>query len=617
MVRVLISLVAVLAVAAGCEWVVGEETETRIGFIDDGVIVYETTVNPADTAVPQVLADWWEAISPDLWDQQPYSWQCYESYGIAGAAPVDIPYGEPQTVGGLSVPTAAAAGDFLSIALTWGGSPEIRDFCSYDAGFVPLTTSFDLGLLPGHCTVGISIDGEIVQEADQRDGEMNLVFGPLDSNNPKVEFVTLGCTGVQYASGDATLIVETIATSLSGSTPFTGTTLATTTLPPTTTTSAPAQDKLTASDRAVGDQFGGAVSISGDTAVIGAPGDDDGGSAYVYVYTGGTWVEQAKLVASDGELDDRFGGAVSISGDTAVIGARGDDDLASGSGSAYVFIRTGTTWTQQAKLAASDAAGNDRFGVSVAVGGDTAVIGANGDTFDAANEEYAGSAYVFTRVGTTWTQQAKLTPSDRAADTEFGYSVALSGETAVVGVGLFDSSSSEAAYVFARTGTTWSQQAKLTAADVAADNQFGSSVALSGDTVVIGAHLDSDAGSSSGSAYVFARTGTTWTQQAKLFAADAATFDQFGNAVAISGDTVLIGASADDNDDTEIESGSAYVFTRAGTTWTQQAKLFAADAAADDRFGESVALDGNSAVIGVGADVVDGTRTGSAYVFAP
>ncbi len=170
------------------------------------------------------------------------------------------------------------------------------------------------------------------------------------------------------------------------------------------------QAKLTAGDAATGDRFGRAVAVSGDTAVIGAYWDDDGGtesgSAYVFTRTGGVWSQQAKLTASDPGAFDWFGVSVAVSGDTAVIGARWDDDGGTDSGSAYVFARSGEVWSQQAKLIPSDLAANDFFGISVAVSGDTAVIGAHGND-DGGSE--SGSAYVFTRSGVAWSQQAKLT----------------------------------------------------------------------------------------------------------------------------------------------------------------------------------------------------------------
>ena len=191
---------------------------------------------------------------------------------------------------------------------------------------------------------------------------------------------------------------------------------------------------------------------------------------------------------------------------------------------------------------ASDGAASDEFGVSVAISGDTLVVGAHGDNDNGTN---SGSAYIFTRSGTlAWTQQAKLTASDGAADDEFGGSVAISGDTVVVGAVWNDDNGTDSgsAYIFTRSGTAWTEQAKLTASDGAADDNFGNSVAISGDTVVVGAWHDDDNGTDSGSAYIYTRSGTAWTEQAKLMASDGAADDEFGDSVAISGDTVVVGA---------------------------------------------------------------------------
>jgi hypothetical protein len=368
--------------------------------------------------------------------------------------------------------------------------------------------------------------------------------------------------------------------------------------------------KLLASDGSTNDYFGTWVVVSGDTAIITAALDLDGrGSAYVFIRTGTTWTQQQKLLASDGAAYDQFN-APALDGDTAIIGAPLDDDKGIDSGSAYVFTRSGTTWTQQAKLLASDGAADDIFGCTVSISGDTALIGAldgNGDG--------PGSAYVFTRSGTTWTQQAKLLASDGTAGDYFGV-VSLSGDTALIGAYQDDDNGGESgsAYVFTRSGTTWTQQAKLLASDGAANDNFGESAVLDGDTAIIGAPGHNHNGGESGSAYVFTRSGTTWTQQAELLASDGAANDRFSEyAVALDGDTALIGAWKDD--DIGTDSGSAYLFTRTGTTWTQQQKLLASDGAAEDQFGDSLSLSGDTAIIASWLDDDNGLDSGSAYVF--
>ena len=378
------------------------------------------------------------------------------------------------------------------------------------------------------------------------------------------------------------------------------------------------EKKLTASDAAKGDYFGWSISISGDTALVGAPyatlagapgtSGNHAGSAYIFVRSGKSWSQQAKIMASDAAGDVFFGWSVSISGDTALIGARYDDGAGTRSGSAYVFVRNGTNWTQQAKLTASDAAAFDFFGWSVSISGDTAVVGAYRDDDGGFN---SGSAYVYLRSGKSWSQQAKLTASDAATEDEFGHSVAISGDTAVVGARNDDDAgyNSGSAYVFARSGKTWSQQAKLTAGDAALKDEFGHSVAISVATAVVGAYRDQDAGKDSGSAYVFARSGTTWSQQQKIKASAGAPGDMFGWSVSISGDTAVVGARSDD------VTGTAYVFVRGGSSWYQSKKLTASDAAAFDYYGESVSISGATVVVGARGDDDGGGSSGSAYVY--
>ena len=375
------------------------------------------------------------------------------------------------------------------------------------------------------------------------------------------------------------------------------------------------QAKLSAVDPDSNDEFGFSVAIDDDTAIIGAP-YDGAGSAHIFAWSGSIWTQQAKLTAFDAGIGDEFGYSVAISGDTAIVGARYDNDGGSDSGSAYIFGRSGTDWFHWQKLTADDAADKDEFGFSVAIDGDTVVIGAHDDDDDGGA---SGSAYVFIRSGTTWTQQAKLTADDANNGDRFGYSVAISGDTAVVGArydnyGVPDSGS---AYVFIRSGTTWTQQAQLTADDRASNDYFGISVGISGETAVIGAFGDDDDGSASGSAYVFGRSGTTWAQQTKLTADDASDYDYFGYSVAISGNTAIIGAYGDDPGDDDF-FGSAYVFNYDGMIWTQQAKLTADDAASGDAFGFSVGISGSRIVIGAHSDdLTNGSNgdEGSAYVF--
>jgi hypothetical protein len=231
----------------------------------------------------------------------------------------------------------------------------------------------------------------------------------------------------------------------------------------------------------------------------------------VFVRSGTTWTEQQKLLASDGASFDDFGYSVSIGEDTIVVGARFDDDAGDLAGSAYVFVRSGTTWTQQQKLLATDGSKSDVFGCAVSVSGDTAVVGAYGDS---SGGLFTGSAYVFERLGTTWVQQQHLFASDHTSFDDFGFSVSISGDVAAIGADRANAPGATlagAAYVFVRSGSTWVEQQKLAAPDAAPEDRFGFSVSVSSSTVLVGA-IDDDtpSGTSTGSAHVFVASGRSF-----------------------------------------------------------------------------------------------------------
>jgi Fe-S cluster biogenesis protein NfuA len=356
------------------------------------------------------------------------------------------------------------------------------------------------------------------------------------------------------------------------------------------------QQELTASDGAVADDFGGSVSVSGNTAVIGAQGKSIGrGAAYVFVRSGGVWTQQQELTASDGMVSAYFGASVSVSGDTAVIGAY-DNNF--DQGAVYVFVRGGGVWSQQQKLTASDGAANDQFGNSVSVSGDTAVVGA------LSKNAFQGAAYVFVRSGGVWSQQQKLTaPDGGVAGDWFGQSVSVSGDTAVIGAA-GKNSNQGAAYVFVRSGGAWSEQQKLAASDGAAGAYFGESASVSGDTAVVGAFFENVR---QGAAYVFVRSSGIWSQQQELTASDAAGGDEFGWSVSLGADTAVVGAPAKKS-----SQGAAYVFVRSGGVWTQQQEFTAYDGVSGDQFGSSVSMSGDTAMIGAWARSSD---QGAAYAF--
>ena len=452
---------------------------------------------------------------------------------------------------------------------------------------------------------------------------------------------------------------------------------------------------LKASNTDGSDRFGSAVAISGDTVVVGAPleasnatGVNGGaaaeadnsaqsaGAAYVFTRIGATWSQQAYLKASNTDASDRFGESVAVSGDTVVVGARGERSSATGvngdqsdnsaqfAGAAYVFTRSGAAWSQQAYLKASNTDQLDQFGGSVAVSGDTVVIGARSESSNATGVNggaaaeadnsagSAGAAYVFTRSGATWSQQAYLKASNTDAVDQFGWSVAVSGDTVVVGARSESSNatgvnggaaaeadnsagSAGAAYVFTRSGATWSQQAYLKASNTDAVDQFGWSVAVSGDTVVVGAPFEksnatgvnggaaAEADNSAqfaGAAFVFTRSSTAWSQQAYVKASNTDADDYFGWSVAVSGDTVVVGADLEDSSATGVNggaaaeadnsapvAGAAYVFTRSGAAWSQRAYLKASNTDQLDQFGRSVAVSGDTVVIGARSESSNAT----------
>jgi hypothetical protein len=415
--------------------------------------------------------------------------------------------------------------------------------------------------------------------------------------------------------------------------------------------------------------------------------------------------QQAYLKASNTGSNEWLGFSVAISGNTLVVGAPYLDssappppssaptkplevvgvpyqdktapavnviqsgDFAGTSGAAYVFVRSGTNWSQQAYLKAFNTGTNDRFGFSVAVSGDTVVVGAHHESSNAngvnGNQTnccayHSGAAYVFARSGTNWSQQAYLKASNTGVSDFFGWSVAASGDTVVVGAygessnasgvngNQSDNSAafSGAAYVFVRTGTNWNQQAYLKASNTGVGDTFGWSVAMSGDTVVVGANGESSNATGvngnqsnrnarcSGAAYVFVRTGTNWNQQAYLKASNSGggfPGDWFGNSVAVSGNTVVVGAPNEESsatgvngnqiDNSATDSGAAYVFVRSGTNWSQQAYLKASNTGVSDFFGESVSVSADTVVVGATGEAsiatgVNGNQSDNSTVYA-
>jgi hypothetical protein len=428
------------------------------------------------------------------------------------------------------------------------------------------------------------------------------------------------------------------------------------------------------------------------------------GAVYVYKRTGTTWANEAYLKAPNSDSFDRFGLSISISGDTIVVGAKDEDSnqttitngLATGGnnpdananqGAAYVFRRTGNIWNNEAYLKAPNSESGDNFGGSVSISGDTIVVGAiledsnqttitNGtQSMNGTGASDSGAAYVFKRTGTTWTNEAYLKAPNAEANDNFGTSVSISGDTIVVTasgedsnqttitnglapIGVNGANTSGAIYVFRRTGTTWANEAYLKAPNAEASDQLGECISISGDTIVVGtegedsnqttitnglAPIGVNGANTSGAAYVFRRTGTTWANEAFLKAPNALLGDSFGNSVYISNDTIVIGASLEDSNQSTItngtltvsgtgasNSGAAYVFKRTGSTWVNEAYLKAPNAETSDQFGRSVSISGDTIVVTSSNEssnqttITNGTITssnnsasgsGAAYVF--
>ena len=379
--------------------------------------------------------------------------------------------------------------------------------------------------------------------------------------------------------------------------------------------------KLFSHDTRQHDCFGRSLAMSGDYIIAGAKGDDErgnnSGAAYIFKRSGTEWIEQVKLKAPDSTTNDFFGFSVGINGDTAIVGAWQQDEKGNGAGAAYVFRQQQDgKWVNEAKLTARDAIPFAEFGYAVAIDADTAVIGARQDSTRA---DAAGSVYVFRRHGSIWTQQAKLVGRDTKAADQFGGAVALDGDVAVIGAIGNDEAGTDAGatYVFRRYGSEWKQESKLTANNAMPADAFGYSIAIKDGTIVAGAYRSDTADIDTGSVYVFQRAGMRWAQVQQLTPYDAIASEWFGWSVGISSDTLVVGAWYDTHgSDKEGPFGSAYVFTRDGTRWTHQSKLVSNKSNPFDLFGWAVAVNGNTIAIGSRLDDEAALEGGAVYVHA-
>ncbi len=408
---------------------------------------------------------------------------------------------------------------------------------------------------------------------------------------------------------------------------------------------------LTASNTEANDEFGYSVALSGDTLAVGAFHEDSStqrfnttanedalksGAVYIFVRTAGSWEQQVYIKASNAEANDEFGISVSLSGDTLAVGATGEDsdatgiingpnELAPSAGAVYIFTRTGSSWNEQAYIKASNASGGDLFGTSVSLSGETLAVGAH------IEGSASGAVYVFTRNETTWSEQAYIKASNAGAGDRFGNSVSLSGDTLAVGASEEDTWKG-AVYIFTRNDISWTEQAYLKAPNPVIQDYFGISVALSGDTLAVGAYLEDSSteganaipdtnGSNSGAVYVFVRNDTTWTQQSFIKPFNTTDNDQFGKSVALSGDVLVVGSAREDSNiagidqgwnDKQKDYGAVYVYTRDGITWSNQSFIKPSTTVSRDFFGSSVAVAGDTIAVGV---PVNDTSAGAVYTF--
>lgn len=354
--------------------------------------------------------------------------------------------------------------------------------------------------------------------------------------------------------------------------------------------------KVTAAGDTAGSGFGSAEAISGTTAVIGAMdatvnGHADQGAAYIFDEAGGVWTQATELSANDGAANDEFGVSVLISGTTAVVGAPGATvNGNAGQGAVYVFSDSGGTWTQTAKLTAGDGTAGNAFGTALALSGTTLVVGAPSTTVGGNADQ--GTVYVFDESGATWAQVAELQDGSGNSGADFGISVGISGTNLLVGAPS-PSSGSGKVFVFTGSGSAWTQADVLVpSGTVSAAAEFGNAIAVSGNTALIGEFNDITDVLPVGAAYIFAGSGGNWTQVTELV--NPAPGDYFGSAVALSGTTALVGAELDEG------SGEAFMYSGASGTWSLTATFVDSGGNDDDGFGSSVALSDTTALVGTG-----------------
>lgn len=376
------------------------------------------------------------------------------------------------------------------------------------------------------------------------------------------------------------------------------------------------ETKLNTSDGASNDEFGTSVSIWNDVSISGSPYNNDVsfgcGLAYIFRKNGTTWTEEQKLVAADANTDDNFGISVDIYNDIAIVGANLDDASGSNRGAAYIFRFNGTSWIQEQKLIASDGEDGDQFGTSVSIYDTVAVIGSYGDDEGGSN---TGSVYVYHFDGTGWNPVQKLNGSFPAQDDFFGYTVDVYKDRIAAGVYLDDDSgiNSGSVYIFNHNGTTWSMEQKINPSNGASGDSFGFSLSLNDSLIAIGAYGKNGVAIATGAVYVFKRNGTVWSQQQMLTAPDGGQDDWLGFSCAIEGNTLVAGAFHDD--DLGLESGAFYLWRYNGSSWIYEFKKTASDGTATDEFALSLSIYNLDVLCGSPKNDDNGSNSGSVYYY--
>ena len=373
------------------------------------------------------------------------------------------------------------------------------------------------------------------------------------------------------------------------------------------------QQKLFASDGQAFDRFGLSVAITDYVLVIGSPYNDENGyasgAAYVYRYNGSAWIEEQKLLASDGSINDFFGYAVAIDGNRILIGSYGNDNRnGQNAGAVYLYHYDGLIWHEEAKLLASDGAEDDVFGWAVAIQ-DAVLIGA---PYDDDNGDNSGSAYIFRHIDDKWVEETKLLASDGKSGDEFGCAVDIDNDRCIIGAAQHYGGRKGAAYIFYYAGLVWVEEQKLLNLHGEKGNNFGRAVAISDNRVIIGEPRNNMNGNDSGVAFLYFFNGANWVKEQMLLASDGNSGDEFGGSVAIDNEIVVIGSTQYQG----CGKGAAYVYVFNGCNWLTRGKLLASDGMDYDLFGCCLDIYNHNAIVGAWGEGQNPVDTGASYFYS-